>query len=67
MRGYVAGQILKQAMAESPSVAPVELRQTLRIKTFDALGRKYAFTLSGDTKSFGTYNIPVIFKRFSRR
>lgn len=67
MRGYVAGKILRQAIENSDSVAPIDLQQTIRIGTFKALGRTYHFTLSGDEKDFGTEKVPVMFKRFSRR
>ena len=67
MRGYVAGEILRQAIENSDSVAPIDLPQTIRIGTFKALGRTYHFTLGGDEKDFGTDKVPVMFKRFSRR
>lgn len=67
MRGYVAGLILKQAMEQSVSVAPIDVEQTMRIGNFDALGRQYNFTLSGDERNFGTPRIPFIFEKISHR
>lgn len=67
MRGYVAGQILRQAMENSESVAPIDVQQSIRVGAFHALGRTFTFTLGGDEKGFGTEKVPVLFKRFSHR
>jgi len=67
LRGYTAGMILKEAMEHSESIAPIDVQQTLRLIEFQALGRKYRFELNGNEKGLGTPDLPIIFKRFSRR
>ena len=71
LRGYTTGEVLRQAMEQSQSVAPVDVQETLKAsqKKFESLGRLFSFDTKGDrtVERLGAPGEPILLKKFSAK